>query len=141
MSKATEHHTTFPPASIARRRLLGAIAVAPVVAAIPALPSTLNPDADILAMGRDLTDVLHQINTQEEEIDIDSPMWQQREYLEDAIMASHPKTFAGIAVMLRIVYDYMVGRINTDGSPSDDSEWTVKGLWAVIRIAEGSAAI
>ncbi len=140
MSKATEHHTTFPPASIARRRLLGAIAVAPVVAAIPALPSTLNPDADILAMGRDLTDVLHQIN-KEEDCDIDSPRWQRREYLEDTILASHPTTFAGIAVMLRIVYDYMVERTNRDGSPSDDNEWTVKGLWTVIRIAEGSAAI
>ncbi len=111
-----------PDSQTTTRRHLLIAAPALAVAAMPlsAMAASVSPDAEIVAMGRELADILHHLNTQQEDIDENSPRWIRKGQLEDAILASEPQSVAGIAMMLRIVYDHGVGRTNRDDSPHED---------------------
>jgi hypothetical protein len=120
--------------------LLGAIAAAPAVAALPALPAVAepNPDAELIAMDRERRALVARINASTVDLADDDPIWDSAARIEGAILNARPKTTAGIAIMLRVIHETLSPCKNHDGSPVDGSDWYADAVWKVIQAAEAA---
>ncbi|TWA90675.1 hypothetical protein FBY14_104179 [Azospirillum brasilense] len=94
-------------------------------------------DAELLEMGRQIQNLRDRINalTEAEDPDFNHPLWDEKGKVEGRIVASTPRTAAGIAVILRVLYDHSGGKPEACG-PTENSDWMVKALWTAIQACE-----
>ncbi|WP_431861349.1 hypothetical protein [Azospirillum sp.] len=129
-----------------RRALLsggGAVVLASAAVAAPvAIMQKVNPDAELLALDRELSSIrqrLHEMPS-EDDPDFAHPMWAEKDALEDRMLRIQPQTGAGIAAFLRIVYDHSADLMRSADGPPADCDWSTKMLWTAIQAAERMAS-
>jgi hypothetical protein len=117
---------------------LGSAAVAGIVSDLRA---AAHPDAELLAFGTELAAVTKRMGQQGLSLEESETLGRRAHELEDQIAALPAKTAAGLAVKLRLAWDFVVvdGHVHEHG-PQPNSDFVTRLLWQLISEAEAIGA-
>lgn len=107
-------------------------------APVPPTSGTPHPDAELLAIHAEIQPLRQRLRvmTEEEDPDFTHPLWEVKDALEDKAMGMQPQTGAGIAVLLRIIYDHSASSLDEVDAPTPMSDRPLRLLWNAIQAAE-----
>ncbi len=134
------------PGDVSRRNLLsvaGGIAALTVAdsASAPAF-ATAHPDVELLALGREHEELrrsIHDLSSGAPEVS--RLLWAKKDAVEARIMEKQPRTAAGMAVLLFVVYDYLWETTDEFDGPAGMSDMHLKLLWTAIQSAKRMGAL
>lgn len=162
---AEASNTTTSPAvgdsaGIARRRLLGAVAAAPVIAATASVAAAEQSDAELLAAWRGFQQVHYDFDAACERLpdggtnEDHAPFWRRMNEFQEKIETLSAHSMAGVAVKLRLLFAEQNPMIDAQrsaihGAPlspelAADMDENEQMLWRLIgdveRLAAGAVA-